>query len=147
MSVPNAGLARHGFTCSNGFPGAGSVCFRATICKALLLQRRPAYPRLRGQTPDPSGAPTPPNPEHPGSRAQAAFALLSPSPSFTFNMGRLACEELTLVSPGFLSRNCFLALTVFCHSFFCHSSAATALPALVRFWLSAPEGPRHLQSH
>lgn len=99
--------------------------------------------------PDPGPKRRPNTSQSRAPRLQSPSCLCSPLPfpSFTFNMGRLACEELTLVSPGFLSRNCFLALTVFCHSFFCHSSAATALLALVRFWLSAPEGPRHLQSH
>lgn len=93
-----------------------------------LLQRRRAYPRLRVQTLDPSCAPNTSQPRAPRPLSPSCLCSLLPFPLFSFNMGRLVCEELTLVSPGFLSRNCFSALTLFCHSFFCHSSFSYSSP-------------------
>lgn len=96
------------------------------------------------QTVDPSGVPTPPNPEHLGPRAQVASCPSLSFPLLSFNMGRAAGKNPpTLVSPGFLSRSYFSAPDPPCSSTL---SSVTAFPALVRFWLSAPKSPRHLRS-
>lgn len=114
------------------------------ICAASAPAAKTRAASVPRPDPNPSPAPTLFQPRAPRLQGPSCLCPPLPLPILGFNLRRAAVKDPpTRVSSVFLSRSRFSAPRP---PFSATLSSATALPALVRFWLGAPESPRHLWS-